>query len=338
MFNWDTRLLILGTPQSSGTTHTVNLADTVSFTDSLVRTVTLALSDTLTLSDALVLAVSKTLTDQVTFSDVLEKSTTKALSDQIDLSDLLLLAFTKALSDQLTLTDSRTASVSKSLSDQIDLSDALGKGLTKPLSDQIDLSDALNSEFTKSITDQITLTDDQFRSVTKRLSDQISLSDSLTKQLLAVRASIKCAVDAIYAAICRDVETASGGLDPLDTTYHAEGFYRYDRDELEFLTGQSIDRRVQVTVDASRGIAGLITRGEQIREITLTLHIGYFLGDHASASNFVIAQDTRQIQQRLSKQSTWGACGRLSVKPVKSRPYKVDNSRIIWETEIEVQL
>lgn len=320
MFNWDTRLLILGTPQSSGTTHTVNLADTVSFTDSLVRTVTLALSDTLTLSDALVLAVSKNLTDQVTFSDVLEKSTTKALSDQIDLSDLLLLAFTKALSDQLTLTDSRTASVSKSLSDQIDL------------------SDALNSEFTKSITDQITLTDAQFRSVTKRLSDQISLSDSLTKQLLAVRASIKCAVDAIYAAICRDVETASGGLDPLDTTYHAEGFYRYDRDELEFLTGQSIDRRVQVTVDASRGIAGLITRGEQIREITLTLHVGYFLGDHASASNFVIAQDTRQIQQLLSRQSTWGACGRLSIKPVKSRPYKVDNSRIIWETEIEVQL
>lgn len=154
---------------------------------------------------------------------------------------------------------------------------------------------------------------------------------------------IDCAIDAIYSTICRDAETAGGGLDPSETVLHAPGFYRHDRSELETLTGSAIDRKVQVIADGTTSWVPLYNPviGVRIRCFNVFVRIGYFVGDHMTESFAVIGDDDLLIRNALIDQNNWPDCtvGCVNgIVPVSARRVEVDGdpARHIWEITVEV--
>ena len=150
-----------------------------------------------------------------------------------------------------------------------------------------------------------------------------------------------CAIDGLYAIICRDPETAEGGLDPVDVDLHAPGFYRHDREELDFLTGNSIDRKVRVVFDGTDGWPTLINPvlGFTMRSFIATIQIGYFVGDHRPESMAVMAEDDAQILNALSHASNWPACASGCINGyvvLSSRRIRIDATRDKWEIDVEI--
>ena len=143
----------------------------------------------------------------------------------------------------------------------------------------------------------------------------------------------------VYTLICRDPETASGGIDPVNVELHAPGFYRTDREELEFLTGQSIDRRVQVMADGTPRFTALRIGQNRLRTFGLTIRVGYFLGDHFIESMDAMADDDSLILRTLSKQENWPDCrGITNVQVTGSRRVRLDSTRQILEVYVELQV
>lgn len=154
---------------------------------------------------------------------------------------------------------------------------------------------------------------------------------------------IDCAIDAIYATICRDPETASGGLTPSESTLHAPGFYRHDRSELDALTGNSIDRKVQVMSDGTAGWVPLYNpvSGVKIRRFSLIVRVGYFVGDHMTESFAIMGDDDLIISNALIDSTNWPDCAVGCVNgivPVGGRRVEVDGdpTRHVWEITVEV--
>lgn len=154
-------------------------------------------------------------------------------------------------------------------------------------------------------------------------------------------AATACAINGLYAIICRDPETASGGIDPVEVELHAPGFYRSEREDLDFLTGQAIDRRVRILFDGTAAWPTLVNPilGFTMRTFIATIQIGYFVGDHRPESMEVIAEDDGLILNALSRQSNWPTCTSGCVNGyvvLASRRIRVDATRDIWEIEVAV--
>lgn len=150
-----------------------------------------------------------------------------------------------------------------------------------------------------------------------------------------------CAIDGLYATICRDPETAAGGIDPPNPVLHAPGFYRQDREDLEFLTGQSIDRKVQIVPDGTQSWIPLANPvlGFTMRSFVVVIRIGYFVGDHGPESFQVMADDDAKIMYAISRSSNWPSCPNICVNgivPLSSNRIRVDSTRHIWEITVQV--
>lgn len=154
-------------------------------------------------------------------------------------------------------------------------------------------------------------------------------------------AASACAIQGIYDIICRDPETASGGIEPGNVELHAPGFYRHDREELEFLTGNSIDRKVQIMADGTRSWIPLANPvlGFRMRTFIATIRIGYFVGDHGPESMTIMADDDAKILNAISRQSNWPTCSSGCINgivPMGSNRVRVDATRHIWEIPVLV--
>lgn len=207
------------------------------------------------------------------------------------------------------------------------------------LSDGLTLNDDLARDATLALTDGMALGDAAASSVGKVLVDSVNLSENQTSQLAIVQRALVCTLRGLTDIICRDPETAQGGLTPGNTDLHAPGFYRTDREELEFLSGQSIDRRVQVIPTGMDNWTSMNIAGGRLHTVQGKIRIGYFLGDHAIDSFGVIADDDSQIMQVLSKQSNWPACrGLVNLRPLGSNVVRVDTTRQINEILVELQV
>lgn len=164
-------------------------------------------------------------------------------------------------------------------------------------------------------------------------------SEALGYGALVSQRTVFCSIQGIYDVICRDPETASGGLDPLNVELHAPGFYRTDREDLEFLVGPSIDRKVQVMVDGTNKWLPINVGTKRLHVLGVTIRIGYFTGDHALATFEAMADDDALILRTLSKQSNWPACRGLSnVKVLGSKPVKLEGNRQVLEIYLNLQV
>lgn len=165
---------------------------------------------------------------------------------------------------------------------------------------------------------------------------------TLAEEVRTLRRSSACVISGLYALICRTPdEGGTGGLTPEDVTLHAPGFYRYDRDDLGFLTGASIDRRVQIIPSGMRRL--LPIRGANtvtyMKVFNLTIRVGYFAGSHAPDTYSVMADDDVLITKTLSKQANWPNCaGVTNIRPLSSNLVRLDPSRFVWEITVEVQV
>lgn len=154
----------------------------------------------------------------------------------------------------------------------------------------------------------------------------------------------RCGILGLYAIICRDPDTATGGLDPADTVLHAPGFYRHDRQRLEDLTGSGIDRKVQIVyLGTSRWHTYVEpTTGFQMRTEAVKIRVGYFAGDHVNETMASIAEDNQQIAHAISKTSNHPVCdpGECvnGYVPRSSEVIKIDEQRYVLEIEIAMQV
>lgn len=154
----------------------------------------------------------------------------------------------------------------------------------------------------------------------------------------------RCAINGLYAIICRDPDTAAGGLTPSDVVLHSAGFYRHDRQRLEDLTGSGIDRKVQIMFNGTAGWLTYVdpTNGFQMRNEIATIRVGYFVGDHVNESMITMAEDKEQIARAISKTRNQPVCdpGQCvnGYIPQSSEVKKIDEQRYVLEIEVRLQL
>lgn len=155
---------------------------------------------------------------------------------------------------------------------------------------------------------------------------------------------VTCAIDGLYDIICRDPDTAAGGLTPGDTDLHASGFFRHDREPLERLESEAIDRKVQIVYDGtdewhplSPGGAG----GPMMRTFRVVIRVGYAVGDHEFRSYPIIGDDEQQIVEAIMNQSNWPVCASGCLNgyvPAESAIAYPDEIRRILEIAVLVQV
>lgn len=143
------------------------------------------------------------------------------------------------------------------------------------------------------------------------------------------------AIETLYDVICRDPDTAEDRLFPGSTALHAPGFYRFDRDPLDRLESESIDRRVQVVYEGTSKW-GWPAFGQR-RTLLLTVRVGYFVGDHELRSYPVMVDDEQQIVQAIMDPSNWTGCVH-GFFPVASNVVVLDEARQVLEIRLESQV
>jgi hypothetical protein len=148
-----------------------------------------------------------------------------------------------------------------------------------------------------------------------------------------------CAISGLYNIICRNDETAAGGLDPADVTRHADGFYRVGRKLLEHLDGEDIDRKVEILYGGTSEWIGLMSTYDAQRErrFSVTIRIGYFTGDHEMETMMIAADDEHQICKAIMVQANWPTCtsGCVEAYMPQSSSFQALNEEQ-WVLEIEV--
>jgi hypothetical protein len=154
-----------------------------------------------------------------------------------------------------------------------------------------------------------------------------------------------CAIEGIYNIICRNPDTAAGGLDPENITRHADGFYRIGRKTLEELEGEDIDRKVEVIYSGTSEWVGLMSTydAQRTRRFGVLVRVGYFTGDHEMESMPIAADDDHQICKALMVQANWptscsgGGCVEAYI-PVSSSFQQLNDEQWLLEIEVTVQV
>ena len=153
-----TNSIILADPTTlwstgGGTAWTLNLADTVTMSDALVKAVGKFVADaTGAVVDALVKAVGKPLSDTTTSSDAVVKSYGKFTSDNVTPSDALVKAVGKAPADTATISDAPAKAVGKAAADVATMTDQFSRTVTyaRALGDTVTMSDLASLTFSGS--------------------------------------------------------------------------------------------------------------------------------------------------------------------------------------------
>lgn len=149
--------------------------------------------------------------------------------------------------------------------------------------------------------------------------------------------SSRCAMEGIYDMICRDPDTATGGVDPSETNYHGEGFYREDRVRLDNLEGSSIDRKVSIRYDGTIEHDKISNGNKRGRRFGVTIRVGYYAGDHHNLTHMIANDDELLIIKRLRLQQYWPSdCCVQGYIPQESTFQDIDGDRYILEIAVEV--
>jgi hypothetical protein len=156
---------------------------------------------------------------------------------------------------------------------------------------------------------------------------------------------VTCAINGLYNIICRDPETAAGGLTPEDVNRHADGFYRIGRVTLDQLDGEDIDRKVEIIYNGTDDWVGLMATYDQQRQrrFGVTIRIGYFVGDHEMESQPIAGDDEHQICKAIMIQNNWpsscsgGGCIEAYI-PVSSSFSQINEEQWLLEIEVTVQV
>lgn len=152
--------------------------------------------------------------------------------------------------------------------------------------------------------------------------------------------AVRCAMNGLYTIICRDPDTAAGGLTPNDGVLHLPGFYRHDRQRLESLTGSGIDRKVQIVYKGTSRWTTYVdpTTGFQMHDEIAVIRVGYFTGDHVNETMIVMGEDGQQIARAISKTINQPACDPGECVngyiPQSSEVTKIDEQRYVLELEV----
>lgn len=152
-----------------------------------------------------------------------------------------------------------------------------------------------------------------------------------------------CLIEHLYDVICRDPDTAAGGLDPTMSDYHAEGFYRLDKDSLDKIKGSAIDRKVQILYTGSNQF-GSLTNGignKRHKFINVLIRVGYYVGDRDAAASQIIGADEFLITKNITKPSNYPACVEgcvMGIDPLSSIISELDAERRVLEINLQCQI
>lgn len=132
-----------------GVAHALNLSDTITFSDSIVKSPGKVLSDTITFSDALsrVWNATLSLADTITFSDAISKGIGSVQADVITFSDAIAKTVGKAVADTITFSDAIVKGIGVALADTLTFSDAISKAIGKRFAEVFTFSDAISLAF-----------------------------------------------------------------------------------------------------------------------------------------------------------------------------------------------
>lgn len=138
------------------------------------------------------------------------------------------------------------------------------------------------------------------RALGQAAEDDFSIS-SVAFQTI-VHGVATCAMRRLSDIICRDIDTAAGGLTPSESVVHAPGFTRLATGQkLQELPGDGIDRVVAVAYDGTAKWHSMAN----MRTFTIRVRIGYFAGSHDDDTQRIILDDEQVITQALSLSSNW---------------------------------
>lgn len=139
------------------------------------------------------------------------------------------------------------------------------------------------------------------------------------------------AIAGMYALLCRDPDTADGGLTPVADPYHAPAFTRLDSGRLEDLAPLGMDRRIHIEYS---GTEAWHTLGN-MQTFGVTVRVGYFAGEHTEETRAIMFDDEHLIGAALSYSGNWsGAALRVGPGDVT----QVGDDCFINEIPVSVQI
>ena len=148
-----------------------------------------------------------------------------------------------------------------------------------------------------------------------------------------------CAIAGLYDIICRDEETAEGGITPSEDTLHASGFTKHEgTTPFNDLPGDGIDRRVEILypgTDAWTTYASSYA-SVRMRQFEAVVRVGYFAGSHFDETHAIIADDDRAIGLGI-RDGTLPTCSSGCVNgyyPIGSSVVELDPTRLVLEIRV----
>lgn len=150
-----------------------------------------------------------------------------------------------------------------------------------------------------------------------------------------------CAIEGLYAALCRDPDTAAGGVTPSEDTYHASRFFRHvGTAPFNDLPGDGLDRCVEVVYPGADAWTGYTSSSAspRMRLVPLVVRVGYFAGSHQDQTHAIMADDDRLLGLAI-KAADLPRCTGSCVNgyyPTNSTVVMLDPTR--WVLEITVRV
>lgn len=146
-----------------------------------------------------------------------------------------------------------------------------------------------------------------------------------------------CAIRGLYSILCRDADTASGGVEPSEVVLHAPGFYKLEGlAALEDLPGDGIDRRIEIRYAGTDGWHTYASSASttRMRSLDLIVSVGYFAGTHDGETQAIIADDDELLGLAIKTSSSWPKCTTGCVNgywPLRSTLTYIEANRYILE-------
>lgn len=152
-----------------------------------------------------------------------------------------------------------------------------------------------------------------------------------------------CAIQGIYNILCRNVDTAAGGIAPSEVVLHASAFYRHFGDRLDTLPGDGLDRKVQIVYDGTSKWHSLTSSSTltRMRTFQVTIRVGYFSGSHVDETMIIMADDEQEIIKALALSANWPECSSGCLNgyvPKTSAVKRIDDTRYVLELALDVQV
>jgi hypothetical protein len=198
---WVAIMIAVEPPSEGGKAWKLELADTVTATDALVKGSAKSVADTVTGSDAVAKAIAKPLVDSVAAVDAIAKLPGKPLSESVTASDALTKQTRKGLSDAVTGAEAISKAAGKTLADSVTAVDAVAKVPSKAIADSIVATDSIAKQPKKALADSVTASDSLGKRTGKVLADVVAAVESWAKRPTRILFDAVTASDSVVARI-----------------------------------------------------------------------------------------------------------------------------------------